>query len=237
MGGKSRKSSLFVTASVQIFPTWLLIILQAASGVLVSLAIVKAVPGWMTWFSLTPFFLAPTSGLVALSAWCGATWGLSAFGAMSVLDPTHHLFADGIPFVLFISVPTIYASLIALISRRFGGFNPLLAGLAWVGLELALQPAGLPLGMLAGPQIENEILRSLAPVLGYALVSFVVATVNAYVAKQLAKLAAAPTRRSVRPGPGFFRTAHLLRRLPVVVSLRIPRRQRAPPQLSTSTAK
>jgi len=106
--------------------------------------------------------------------------------------------------VLLTFVPAAYASVLAVVARH-AGFNPVFAGLAWVGLELALRPLHLPLGLLTPTDVDPGIATSLTPLLGYAFVSFLVATANAYIAKKLLGLTARRDDRRIPPRPDPFR--------------------------------
>ncbi len=77
-----------------------------------------------------------------------------------------------------VAAPAIYAWIGAL-ATRIVGFNPLVLGVAWMGVELAIAPIGLDRGMMALAMGDNAIASSIAHTLGYVLVAFVVATVAA----------------------------------------------------------
>ena len=131
---------------------------------------------WVAWISLLPLFwvirtLRPAPALV-----CGAVWGacLYAFaaGALPVIPPSARSLA------LLTAIPAAYACLGALASRTIG-FNPLLLGLGWILVEVALRPLGLRHGLLAGTQGDGVIVDWLGRLLGYLFVAFLVVCVNA----------------------------------------------------------
>ena len=75
-------------------------------------------------------------------------------------------------------VPGIYAYLGARLTRWIG-FNPFVLGVAWMGVELALGPAGLRTGLLAAAHEDGTFVHWVSEALGYVLVGFLVALVNA----------------------------------------------------------
>jgi len=107
---------------------------------------------------------------------CGGLWGLCLYlfvaAAGSVIPSTTPALA------LLTIIPAAYAGLGALLTRRIG-FNPLVLGLGWVLVEVALKPLGLRSGLLAGTQAGGTLVYWVGQVLGYVLVAFLVAYVNA----------------------------------------------------------
>jgi len=159
------------------FRATVLVISLVLSAMLMVIAVGSAAYSWLAWFSLLPLFLAirMLRPIVALLA--GAVWGIcfyffSAAFAASIISPTLQSFA------LLTIVPASYACFGALLTRRVG-FNPLLLGIGWVLVEVAIKPLGLQQGLLAGAQSQNPILHWISRSLGYAFVAFLVACVNA----------------------------------------------------------
>ncbi len=137
-----------------------------------------AEPGhsWVAWFSLIPLFGAIRVLRPAVAFLCGGVWGvcLYVFAAAlaSVIDPTAR------SLILLAVVPAAYACLGALLTRRIG-FSPLILGLGWVLVEVALAPVGLRQGLLAGTLAGGTLAHWLGQLLGYVFVAFLVAGVNA----------------------------------------------------------
>lgn len=129
------------------------------------------------WFTLVPLFflirlLTPLRALFA-----GAFWGLCLFlfGAAAANAP----FAPTLTNLLLLStIPGLYAGAGALLTRRIG-FSPLLLGLGWIGVELALQPLALYNGLLAGTLGHGLVVRTMGYLAGSVVVAFIVAYVNA----------------------------------------------------------
>ncbi len=152
----------------------------AGSAWLMGVALQSPVASWLAWFTLIPLFyairvLAPWRALLA-----GAFWGLSlgVFGGA----PS---FTSSIPtLALLAAVPGLYAFAGSFVTRR-AGFSPLLLGLGWIGVELALQPLGLRNGLLAGTQGQGLIVRTMGYLAGYVVVAFIVAYVNALLLSML----------------------------------------------------
>jgi hypothetical protein len=55
---------------------------------------------------------------------------------------------------------------------RQKGFSPLLLGLGWIAVELALQPLGLRYGLLAATQGSGLVVRTMGYLAGYVMVAF-----------------------------------------------------------------
>ena len=147
------------------------------SALLIALAL-NAGPHFrlLPWVGLLPLFVAiracaPRDALLA-----GALWGASLFALLS---------GDGgaVPrtvesFALLAAMPALYAWVCAGLTGRFG-FNPLILGLGWVGVECAFQPLGLHNGLLAGTLGDGTFVQVVGGLLGYAFVAFLVAFANA----------------------------------------------------------
>jgi len=164
---------------------------------------------------LIPLLLA----IRALAPWrafvAGSFWGLClyAFGCTAEVAP----FSLGVGALLRLAlVPGIYAWFGSTITRR-KGFSPLMLGLGWVGVELALQPLGLHNGLLAGTQEFNIVIRTLGLLAGSVVVAFAVVYVNASILSMLAGAATVPggsrraprstgadVRSSIPVSPAFF---------------------------------
>ena len=123
----------------------LLLSLIASAGLL-SVAIGSPNHSWLAWLTLLPLLAAIRLLSPAKALLCGALWGSSLFlflasGIEPVIPVTLRSFA------LLSIVPAAYALVGAGVTRRFG-FNPLILGFAWSGVELALIPLGLAGGLL-----------------------------------------------------------------------------------------
>jgi apolipoprotein N-acyltransferase len=154
---------------------WALVLAGAAA--LMNLAQHSTDAHWLGWVTLVPLFLAIRNLSPARAALAGAFWGLSLC-LFSTLGPD-----SGLPFsvrslAFLTAVPALYALLGAVQTRRVG-FSPLILGLGWVGVELALQPLSLRHGLLAATQDGELTLRVVGYVGGWFLVAFSVAYVNA----------------------------------------------------------
>lgn len=110
------------------------------------LAVANAHPtcAWLGWFSLVPLFLVirfwrPTGAMLG-----GALWGVSLY-VFSVGQPGAAV-AGGMGSLLLLAlIPAAYAAGGAWLTRRIG-FSPFVLGYTWMGVELALAPAGLCTG-------------------------------------------------------------------------------------------
>ncbi len=152
------------------------------SAVLMGMAVRSDAHAWLAWIGLVPLFAAvrslrPVGAAVAGALWGGSFYFLSASGTAPVISPSL------LSFALLATIPAIYAGLGSLATRAIG-FSPLILGLGWVLVEVALKPLGLHHGLLAGTQLaaaqtEPSYLDWLARILGYVVVAFVVACANA----------------------------------------------------------
>lgn len=141
----------------------------------------SAVLGWL---ALVPLFVVIRRCRAGGAMLAGGLWGLAVWvftwGAGEAVG------RDLLSVSLLTTVPAVYACLGAGLTRRIG-FSPFVLGVGWMGVELAVHPAGLRLGLLAaGTQSDVGLLQWVAHALGYALVAFAVAYVNALVLEVLA---------------------------------------------------
>jgi apolipoprotein N-acyltransferase len=153
---------------------------------------------WLGWFTLIPLFLS-IRVLTPLRALCaGSFWGLCLFLFSTAAGGAP--FAPGLwSLVLLGSVPGVYAFLGALQTRRVG-FSPLLLGLGWIAVELALLPLGLRHGLLAGTQGQGLVVRTMGFLAGYVVVAFIVAYVNAMLLTMLRDVCVVVLRSRLESG-------------------------------------
>lgn len=139
---------------------------------------------WLGWVALLPLFLSIRVLAPMGAALAGSVWGAALFVFATVATDT--LVAPSVAsFALLTAVPALYAFVGARLTRQIG-FSPFLLALGWVGVEFALRPLGLRYGILATTQGDGLVLRAIGSFAGYALVSFLVAYVNAALLSVLA---------------------------------------------------
>lgn len=207
----------------------------AALGVLLvvsgyAMATATASPGyaWVGWLALLPLFLAIRACRPLGAALSGVVWGLafyacSAGGTGPGIEPSVGSFA------LLAGLPALYALLTALLARWIG-FSPLVLGVAWMGVELALEPLGIRFGLLGATQGDTTLMHWVGGALGYVLVAFVVAYVSAALLSVVVhvRVLVQQWRPATNPVDHGVRFAH--RTLPVLVRFLIgPSQPRAPP--------
>jgi apolipoprotein N-acyltransferase len=182
---------------------------------------------WLGWFSLVPLFLIIRLWHPVRAMLAGALWGLSLYLSLGLTEASASDRLLG--FLLLAAVPSLYACLGAWLTRWIG-FNPFVLGVAWMGVELALGPVGVRLGLVAATQGEGTFLHWIGSALGYVLVAFVVAVVNASLVSVLsaARLAIPqlPSRISL-PNCGTSTPPH--RSLFIPLFFIRPSQPRAPP--------
>jgi len=121
--------------------------LIAGAGLL-SLTMSAGHPMLASWFTLLPLLVAIRVLTPKKALGCGLLWGGSLFAFLGLsADPAILLTLQSL--ALLSAVPAVYAFAGSWFTRRFG-FNPLILGFGWAGVELALIPLGLDGGLLAG---------------------------------------------------------------------------------------
>lgn len=165
---------------------------------------------WIGWVTLFPLLVAirvqrPTAALVS-----GTVWGVALYAFLGTRGIGA---AGGIESLALLTLaPAIYTYLGAWLTRRIG-FSPLVLGVGWMFVELALAPLGLQHGLLAGTQDGGWLLQVLGHVLGYVLVAFLIAYLSALLVTALTevRIRVPSTRRilsaaerAVRFGPQTF---------------------------------
>lgn len=200
-----------------------------ASAFLMSQALASPDYYWLGWVALLPLFLSIRVLPPHWAACAGALWGLALGVCSTVTDPVV-IAPSLLSFALLALAPAAYAYVGVLITRR-AGFSPLLLGLGWLGVELALQPLALHRGILASTQGDGLVVRTVGSLAGYYLVAFVVAYVGATVMVILDDACAvvwASSRIAVR-APKISRAWSLFHSTPFTVHLLLPVQPRAPP--------
>lgn len=133
-------------------------------------------PSWVRWLTLLPLLAALRFMPPAKAFACGTLWGCSLLLFMLSFD--NALVSANIrSFGLLSIIPGAYAFLGARITRRFG-FNPLILGFAWAGVELALIPLHLEGGLLVSIEGHEpgSLLGAAEGLFGYVcMAAFIVA--------------------------------------------------------------
>lgn len=143
------------------------------------MVLVVGSPAWsgLAWISLLPLFAAVRFLRPIPAVLAGGWWGLCLY-LFSIAGAAPSVSSTLSSLVLLAAVPAVYAGLGTLATRAFG-FNPVILGLGWIAVEVALQPVGLDRGLLGGAQAEGTRLHWATEVLGYISVAFLVACANA----------------------------------------------------------
>lgn len=153
---------------------------------------------WLGWLTLLPLFAAirvlrPTRAMSAAAFWGSCVYG---FG-VAVFDTG--ISQSVTSLALLTAIPGIYAFLASLLTRWMG-FSPFVLGVSWMGVELALAPVGLHTGLLATTQGDGTLLHWIGGALGYVLVAFVVAFLNAVLLLLLSRVRVASSAARYIPG-------------------------------------
>lgn len=184
------------------------------------------------WFALIPIFVAIQRLSRNAAAACGAIWGTALMGYLS-LAGTANAATGALGAPLLIALPAAYAWLGAHATRQ-RGFNPLILGLGWAGVELAMYPLGLRHGLLATMHSDNFLLMVAGQFGGYVVVAFLVAFVSAVVLSVVTDVVRLPATRSAPRLTSSIRplaiaTGHWF---PIPSFLVSPSHPRAPPQFA-----
>ena len=183
---------------------------------------------WLAWLALLPLFvsirvLRPIGAML-----CGALWGLCLY-VFSAPAGDSGVSAGLLSLSLLSAIPAAYACVGSWLTRRIG-FSPFVLGVSWMGVELAFEPLGLRSGLLAGTQGDTTLVHWVGGALGYVLVAFLVALVNASLVSVLSGLRLpVPRPRFVTASPALQR--HFTPQVLGCISLYTIRlsRPRAPP--------
>lgn len=158
--------------------TGILLLLFILSAGVLSLKIAGTHHSWAAWCTLLPLLAAIRILSPGKAMACGLLWGSSLF-AFLALSPTPAIDISLKSFALLSAVPAIYALISSLVTRRFG-FNPLILGFGWAGVEIALIPLGLQGGLLtAAPgYAAGSIPHLMHNLFGYVFMASLIAALN-----------------------------------------------------------
>ena len=141
---------------------------------------------WLGCVTLVPLLMAIRTCRPGHAMLCGALWGSSLYLFAPAAGDTG-ISAGLFPLALLTAIPALYAYFGARLTRWMG-FSPLLLGVGWIGVELALEPLGLRTGLLAGTQGNGTLMHWIGGALGYVLVAFLVGFVSAALVSVLSRV-------------------------------------------------
>ena len=154
-----------------------LIVSLVVSAYVVAQAGATGRPAWIGWLALVPLFLVIRLWRPARATMAGALWGTCLY-LFSVGRVDAPVFGTIPSLILLTAIPAAYACLAAHLTRWIG-FSPLVLGVAWIGVELALGPMGLRTGLLGETTGDGSWLEWVGRAFGYVVVAFPVVLVNA----------------------------------------------------------
>ncbi len=133
---------------------------------------------WLSCLTLLPLLAAIRFTPPAKALAYGALWGSALF--LFLVSSAHPLIPVGFLWLLLLTLlPAVYAFVGARVTRR-SGFNPLILGFAWAGVEVALMPLGLNGGLLGGTSGHQpgSFLYILEGMVGYVCVASIIVAAN-----------------------------------------------------------
>lgn len=144
-------------------------------------------PARRSW-NVSSFLAIGDAKAFAIATIAGGLWGGSVF-LFAVAGDAPVIPATLATAALLVTIPAIYTGLAAALTRRIG-FNPFVLAVGWIGVELALTPLNLPLGIMAAAGVQGDLtgavahsgsifLQWTARLLGYVFIAFLVAAANA----------------------------------------------------------
>ena len=129
--------------------------------------------------ALLPLFAA----VRVLSPWralgLGALWGAALFVFGTYPLGGSRLFSPTLGHLCVLSLAVGAYAFVGAALTRWIGFSPFVLGVGWMGVELALAPVGLHNGLLSATQGDTALMDYIGRALGYVLVAFLVAYINA----------------------------------------------------------
>lgn len=175
--------------------------LLAASGYLTAAAMASSSCRNVAWISLLPLLWAIRVLSPMRAAAAGALWGFSLYTA-AVYALTTSVPSSAAVLAALVPLAAVYAALGA-IATRLVGFHPLVLGVGWFGVELALAALGVRQGLLASTQGNGWLATVVGSALGSVFVGFVVVGINGVVVVVLHRLAQTDSGRvTPRRGAG-----------------------------------
>ncbi len=189
---------------------------------------------WLGWLTLLPLFLAIRRLRPLFAMLAGFLWGSSLFlFGVTVFDTG--IAENAQSFALLAGVPATYAFFGARLTRWIG-FSPFVLGVSWMAVELALSTLGLHEGLLAGTQGDGTLVQWLGGALGYVLVAFVVAFVNAILVAAISAACEVFASSRYVPEPADSGAVLIPRTFPCLsFSISDSCRPRAPPMIGFPT--
>lgn len=161
------------------FPqTGLILLSIVLSTAVLSSVIVSQGNQWLAWCTLLPLLAAIRILSPKKAFACGLLWGSSLFAFLSwSANPAIPVTPSA--FALLSLIPAAFAFLGAAFTRRFG-FNPLILGFGWAGVELSLMSLELKGGLLAGANVfdPGTVSHLLYSIFGYVCMASAIAAVN-----------------------------------------------------------
>jgi apolipoprotein N-acyltransferase len=118
----------------------------------------------------------------------GALWGAALFVFGTYPLGGSRLFSPTLGNLCVLSTAVGAYAFVGAALTRWIGFSPFVLGVGWMGVELALAPVGLHNGLLSATQGNTALMDYIGRALGYVLVAFLVAYVNALLVEVLGRV-------------------------------------------------
>jgi len=199
-----------------------------ASAVAVALAADASGYRGLVLVALVPLLFVVRRRSPLRAALCGTLWGTCLWVACVVgLGP--NLTSSWTALLLMSLAPGVYAGGGAYLTRWIG-FSPLVLGVGWMGVEIALEPVGMRMGLLGATLEQGLLAQTVGNALGYVLVAFIVAYINASLVSLFDQVCVVTSGRRASTSPGVRPRVVEPQTLPIHSRLALgPSRPRAPP--------
>ncbi len=156
---------------------WLYILAQIAGGGAMAMALSYPRWAWLAWVSLLPLLISIRFHTPFKAMLHGAAWGASLWAVMLLSTVAEHTATLGVGLYAIVAI-SFYTWLGAL-ATRYVGFHPLVLGVSWMFVELALSPLGWHDRVMADVYASSGWLSLISHSLGCVFVGFVVAFITA----------------------------------------------------------
>lgn len=177
-----------------------LVVSLVVTAYLVNLASAEPEHAWFGWGALLPLFAAIRVCGSIRAGLCGGLWGLTLAVLATTAGDTGATLSLG-SLLLLTAAPAVYAGLGSKLTRWIA-YSPFVLGVGWMGVEFALDLAGLSTGLWVSVQSDGTVLHWVIGGLGYVFSALLVAYVTALLVSVLSEVGITVPRPRPASGSG-----------------------------------